>query len=91
VAASYQRDAFLERRRKYIDESTAAARQALLNMKASTPDQKKRATELSALLEKNKQLMADQDSLQHQHDAIGQKLQNLKETLGPKTAPAKKA
>merc|ERR1719453_2450278 len=45
VAASWQRPAFLERERKYVEDSTATARKALLGMKTDTPERKQRETE----------------------------------------------
>merc|ERR1719240_2270821 len=59
VNKAYQRDAFLERQRKYVEETTSAARKALLELKPTSGQAEQKMQEMSALLKENKQLMLE--------------------------------
>lgn len=81
VQSSYSRDAFLERQRKYVEESTAAARAALMGLKSKTPQEEQKAADVSVLLQQNEQLMKENQDLQNEHDEIGREIQDVRGKL----------
>jgi hypothetical protein len=77
VQDSYSREAFLERQRKQMDASTAAARKALEQAKPKTAAEKKRWQEMHSLLAKNQKLMEENKQLSQEHAHWGHTIREV--------------